>query len=154
MLGRRKKIWRQCHGSGVQLPASHCFSLLTHPRLFHMGFVVDEAALGQVFSEYFDFYLYVLFHKCPVFIHLSPKPYNLSNSFNNATLSPKRKIIYSKYGIKRPTYKICVRKPQWQWRGVASQKNGHVNYIFAKVAICGNLTSLSKAESSVKALSF
>jgi len=66
-----------------------------------MGFVVDEAAPGHVFSEYLDFYLYVLFHKCSVFIHLSPKPCNLSNSFNNATLIPKRRIVYSKYGIKK-----------------------------------------------------
>jgi hypothetical protein len=66
-----------------------------------MGLVVDEAALGQVFSKYFDFYLYVLVHKCSVLIRLSPKPYNLNTSFNNATLSPKRRIIYSKYGIKK-----------------------------------------------------
>ena len=56
-----------------------------------MGFMVDETALGQVFSEYFDFYLHVLLHKCSVFILLSPKPYNLSNSFNNAILSPPKK---------------------------------------------------------------
>jgi len=55
-----------------------------------MGFMVDEAALRQVFSEYFDFYLYVLLHKCSVFTHLSPKPYNLSNSFNNANIPEER----------------------------------------------------------------
>jgi hypothetical protein len=40
-------------------------------RAEHVGFVVDEVALGQVFSEYFGFPCQSLFHR---FIHYRNHP--------------------------------------------------------------------------------
>jgi hypothetical protein len=46
----------------------------------HLGFVVDEMSLAQVFSEYFGFPLSVLFPYDPYsFIHLSLTLYKLKN---------------------------------------------------------------------------
>jgi hypothetical protein len=46
----------------------------------HVGFVVDKAALGQVFfPEYFGFLLSVSLHQCSVLTHSSPPLYNVGN---------------------------------------------------------------------------
>jgi hypothetical protein len=37
-----------------------------------VGFVADKVALGQVFLEPFGFPLSVSFHRCSIFIHVSP----------------------------------------------------------------------------------
>jgi hypothetical protein len=54
---------RPRHGSGSQSPASH--GGFTHGSV-HVGFMVDEVAPGQVFSEFFGFSLFISFHRgCP-----------------------------------------------------------------------------------------
>ena len=45
----------------------------------HVGFVMDKVTVGQVSSEYLTFSPTVLFHKCSIFINLSPMWYKLSN---------------------------------------------------------------------------
>jgi hypothetical protein len=36
----------------------------------HVGFVVDKVAVGQVFSELFNFSLSVSFHQCSILIYV------------------------------------------------------------------------------------
>jgi hypothetical protein len=42
------------------------------PRSDHVGFVMDQVALGQIFSEYFRFPSQFLFHRLLHIHHLSP----------------------------------------------------------------------------------
>jgi hypothetical protein len=54
-----------CRSSGCKMPASYPLRPGFEPGSFRVGFTVDKAALGQVFSYYFGFpcqALYRLFH--------------------------------------------------------------------------------------------
>jgi hypothetical protein len=47
------------------------------PRPVHVGFVVDEVAMGQIFYEYFSFPLTLSFHQCSILIYIPPVLHNL-----------------------------------------------------------------------------
>jgi len=68
--------------------------LLTHPRLYHMGFVVAEAALGQVFSEYFDIYLYLLFHTNAPYLFIYRRSHKISVTRLTTPPSPPKEGQY------------------------------------------------------------
>jgi pimeloyl-ACP methyl ester carboxylesterase len=57
------------------------------PGSVHVGFVVDKAAVGQVFSKFFSFSLSVLFH------HGSPDSYNTWGLYNRPVCPQFRDIV-------------------------------------------------------------